>query len=128
MPGHGEKTRLQQDFLAQLLCQPTVRQAATAAGISTATATKWLKDAAFCRAYDDAKRQALEGILQFLRSTMTGSIAVLHHIALNSASSDMARIAAARALLEFAFKGIELEEVTGRLIKLEEHLQLSKGA
>ena len=128
MPGHGEKTRLQEAFLAQLMVQPTVRQAATAAGISTATATKWLRDASFCRAYDDARRQALGETLHYLQQSMHAAVAKLVTLLTAPASKPVVQLAAARAILEYGLRAVELEEVQTRIAQLQKQLEYIQGA
>lgn len=54
--GHGEKqTRKQSIFIANLLAEPTVKEAAQKSGIGEATAYRWMKDPAFQESYREAR-------------------------------------------------------------------------
>jgi hypothetical protein len=110
------------------MVQPTVRQAATAAGISTATATKWLRDASFCRAYDDARRQALGETLHYLQQSMHAAVAKLVTLLTDPASKPVVQLAAARAILEYGLRAVELEEVQTRIAQLQKQLEYIQGA
>jgi hypothetical protein len=126
MSGHGDKQRLQDGLIAALLVSPSIEAAAKTAGVAKSTALRWLTQPQFRRDYDAARQQALDGALQYLRQTIVGCVAVLYNIALNPSASDMARIAASGRLIDFALRGVELQECVQRLQRLEEHF-LQKG-
>jgi hypothetical protein len=126
MPGHGEKAK-REAVIAALLCSPSYEVAAQQAGVAKSTIHRWLQSPPFRQQYDLARQQALDGVLTYLRHTMTVTVQTLFAIVQDPVSSDAAKIAAGRTLLEYAFRGIELAEITERLSRLEEHLELRKG-
>jgi hypothetical protein len=123
---YGDKGRQQEALIAALLVAPTIEQAARQAGVAKSTAHRWLLQPAFRAQYDAARQEALTGALQYLRSVLVGCTVVLYNIALNPGAADMARIAAASRLMDYALRGIEIEECVQRLRRLEDHF-VQKG-
>lgn len=124
MAGHGDKLRQQESFLAALLTQPTVAQAAKTAGISQATATRWLKDAPFAERYAEARRGMVHEAMRFLEQTMLAAAAVLRTVMLNDTIRPQTRVMAARSVLELGLRASELEDQERRITALEEALAL----
>jgi len=125
MAGHGEKAK-REAVIAALLCSPSYEVAAQQSGVAKSTIHRWLQSPAFRAQYEVARQQALEGVLTYLRHTMTATVQTLFSIVQHPGSSDMARIAAGRTLLEYAFRGLELQEAVQRLSRIEEHLSLKE--
>ena len=125
MPGHGTKDK-REALLAALMAHPTVGQAAATAGVSRATANRWMQEPGFRRRYDEMRQQGLEETLHFLQRSMLAAVARLNALLMDPASKPIIQLGAARALLEYGLRAYGLEEVTGRLIRLEDHLSLSE--
>jgi hypothetical protein len=119
MAGHSKMPQRQEAFLTALLSQPTILLAAKAAGISEATATRWLKDPDFQARYAEAKRQAFGEVLAFLQQSMLGAVATLRSVMLDAQSKPTTRVMAAGKLLELAFRAHELYTLEARIAALE---------
>jgi len=124
---HGTKFKQRELLLAALMSQPTIAQAAQQAGVAKSTALRWLAEPGFRRQFDAAKRQALGETLAYLQRSMLGAVARLNALLMDPQSKPIIQLGAARALLEYGLRAYELEEVTGRLLRLEEALAIRKG-
>src|SRR2546421_3244724 len=110
--GHGEKrTRKEEAFVAALLSQPTIAQAAQAAGIADATADRWLKDRAFQARYAEARRQALGEVLACVQQSMLGAVAVLRSKMLAGDSPAWLQVQCAKHLLDIGLRAVEIEQM-----------------
>jgi hypothetical protein len=117
---HGEKrTRKEEALIAALLTCPTVRQAAQAAGISEASANRYMKDPAFMEAYRQARKQALDRALAVLEQGMLQAVAVLRMLMTAPETPAATRVRAALGLLELGLRVSVLEDQEARLHALE---------
>jgi len=112
--------------LAALMVQPTVEQAAKVAGVTKSTAYRWLSQPQYRQQYDTLRRQGLEETLHFLQRTMLAAVARLHAL-LHDGDHPAVQLGAARAILEYGLRAMELEQITLRLQRLEEALALKEG-
>lgn len=127
MSGHGEKkSRKSEQFIAALLSNPTIEAAAKSAGISDATAWRWLKDPKFAEQYRDARREAMRQTTARLQEAAGESVECLREVQ-RDGESESARVSAARTILEQALKAVDLEDVQQRLDALEANLK-TKGS
>jgi hypothetical protein len=110
--------RLTERLIAALLSQPTLDKAGKACGISKATVCRRLNDPGFLAAYRAARRQAFEGSVSRLIAICGSAVAVLE--GLLRASSPSLRLAAARSVLDYASRGVELLDVAERIAALEQ--------
>jgi hypothetical protein len=127
MSGHGEKlSRKQEQGIRALLLQPTLRDAATAIGVDERTLRRWLRDdAVFQIAYREARRAVVQhAIVQVQRATGE-AVETLRQVMQDRESPASARVSAAKAILETAVKGIEIEDLEARIAALEAHGELS---
>jgi hypothetical protein len=111
---HGDKERLQARFIACLLTEPTVYQAAAKASISQDTATKWMKLPTFRAAYDEAQQQALAEARRYLQQSLMLGVTKLREL-MATAHSQNVQLNAARALVEMAIKAWEIEHLKSRV-------------
>jgi hypothetical protein len=125
--GHGDKLRLREAFLAQLLAQPTIKQACQAIGISQGTATRWLRQPAFKQAYAEARWESLAEALHYLQGSILRAVAVLNAVLLDPDAKPAVKVIAARAVLEFGLRSIEQEQIADRLSRIEEALAIGGG-
>ncbi len=102
-----------------LLNAQTLRAAAETLKINESTLYKWLKDEKFKKAYLGAKRQAVEAAIGRLQKLSEETVDVFQQIMNDQQAPASARIAAAKAVLEFAFKGILIEDLEERITELE---------
>jgi len=124
--GHGEKqTRLQELAIVSLLETTTITAAAKRTGIDESTLRAWLKDSDFADAYRDARRAAVTRATDRLAQACTDAVANLMDMMANS-KNDGTRVTASKAVLDYAFKAIELDDLAARLARLEEALSVEK--
>ncbi len=112
----------QQKAVASLLAKPTLKDAATDAGISETTLWRWLQEEDFRQVYQQARSRMLEGTLANLAAAGPDAVAVLKNIMADATATPAARVSAARAVLEFLIRSQELLEVEARLRALEARL------
>lgn len=119
-PGHGDKSRLHEKAIAALLTAPSVEKAAKAAGLSKATLLRWMQEAAFQQAYREARRRVVEATIGRLQSVTAEAVKALH--AALTCTTPTVRVSAARAILEFSFRSVELMDLEERLAALEQRV------
>ena len=73
----GKRERLEDRALAALLSEPTIAQAATAAGVSESTLLRWLAEPSFKARYRDARRQVVELAVTGLQQATSEAVATL---------------------------------------------------
>jgi DNA-binding MurR/RpiR family transcriptional regulator len=123
MRGPGEKlTRKQEVAIAALLTAPTIADAAHAVSISEPTLWRWLQRKDFQTAYRKARREAVSQAVAYLQRVAGEAVDTLRVVMRDSQKPASARISAARAVLELAIRGIELEDLEARLQVLEQCL------
>ncbi len=116
----GGVTAKQEWAIGALLSQPSVKQAAEATPISYATLRRWLAhDERFREAYRDARRAVVEQATARLQSAAAQAVSVLLAVALNPDAHEPARVGAARTILEFAYRGMEADDLANRIENLE---------
>ncbi len=119
-------TPKQQKAISCLLTESTVAKAAVAAGVGERTLHRWLEDTDFVAAYKQARFnvscQATSRLLQASSEAAT----VLMTLMLDKNTPASVRLGAARSVLEFTFKAVELEQIESRLTALEGFLKEKK--
>jgi hypothetical protein len=109
----AELSRKQGEAIAALLTTPTISEAASRAGVGERTLFHWLQeDVAFQHVYRQATSVAVKTLEQVMQNTKAPS---------------SSRVSAARAVLEMAFKGAELEHLTVRIEALEQAVHRRNG-
>jgi hypothetical protein len=121
MSGHGEKlSRKQEQGIRALLLQPTLVDAATAIGVDERTLRRWLReDAAFQIAYREARRAVVQHAIAQVQHATGEAVATLRQVMQDPEAPASARVSAAKAILETAVKGIEIEDLAARIAILE---------
>lgn len=109
----------QQKAVTALLDQPTIKDAAAAANISRATLNRWLDDETFATAYRSASHRVFETALSNLQAITAEAVQTLRSVQRDDAARPGEKVAAAKAVLDFALKGREALELTERLAALE---------
>lgn len=118
--GHGEKrSRKQEAAVIALLTEPTVGKAAERVGISESTLYRWMQDENFQRLYREAKRNAMDQAISKLQQTSTLAVETLANVMKDKRAPAMARVMAAKTVLELSLKATEIEEVLERVEALE---------
>lgn len=105
--------------IAALLSQPTIKQAAKAAGIGERTLHTYLDDPDFKREYQERRRNMLETACGVLTYNVGYAIAALLEITTDKRAGKIARVNAARTILEYALKTFEEMDLQARIEALE---------
>jgi len=111
-----------------LLSEPNLEAAAKAAGVSPVTFWRWFKLPAFARAYREARREAVGRAIALLQQASGEAVGVLRQVMNDADVLPAARVTAARSVLEFSLKAVELEDLEARLADVERRLNLRKPA
>lgn len=128
MGGHGEKkSRKKEQAVVALLLQPSIGEAAKAAGIGESTLWRWLQQADFLETYRAAKREAVGQAVAQLQQASGGAVKTLADIMKDTGAPASARVSAAKCVLELAIKAVEIEDLSARVEFLEKQFT-SKGA
>jgi hypothetical protein len=96
-------------LLAALLVEPTIAEAARKASVPERTAYRRLTEPDFAQAYRRARWEAVEHATCRLQTTAGAAVETLGAIMKDPAVTATARVAAARAVLDTAFRATELE-------------------
>jgi hypothetical protein len=111
MAGDGSRlTRKQEATIAALLNSRTVKAAAEKAGVAERTLRNWLQIPGFAAAYRSARRQLVEQAIGRIQGATGQAVNTLLTVA-KSGARDGDRVRAAIALLDHAFRGMELADV-----------------
>lgn len=103
-----------------LLEQPTMEKAAKAAGVNKTTLYRWLReDAAFKEAYREARREAFSVAVARLQAAASQAVTTLVEIAEDTKQQGASRVGAAKAILDYAMKAVEADEILARVEALE---------
>jgi transposase-like protein len=108
-------------FLAALLTEATVSAAARKAGVSEATARRWLAQVELQRAYREARRQLVENSLALLQRSTNAAVHTLLTLQ-RDGQSEAVRLRAAQLTLDYATKAVELADLAARVEALEQLL------
>jgi hypothetical protein len=122
MKGHGQKlTRKQDDVILALLSEATHARAAAKVGISESTLHRWLQLPQFLAAYRAARRRMVESAIAKLQRLGTNAVVALgKNLTCGHAPSENA---AAKAILEFSLRGVEIMDLEPRLADVEERMK-----
>ena len=102
-----------------LVSNPNVKEAALSCGISERTLHRWLKEPEFTQQLKEAQSNVTNQIMTAVISRAERAAETLDTIMTNSKASTHARVTAARTILEFSFKAVEVRDITQRLEALE---------
>lgn len=108
----------QHKALSALLTEPSVGKAAAAASVPERTLRTWLKTPAFADEYRSARREATQQAIARLQQVSGSAVIVLCQLMAHSTPA--VKLGAARTVLEFAIKAVELEDLAARLAALEQ--------
>jgi len=122
MKAHGEKlSRKQEQTIAALLTCDSITAATAGCGVAEATIHRWLKDDGFQIAYREARRAVVQQAITQVQRATAEAVATLRAVMQDSECPASARVSAAKAILETAVKGIEIEDLEARIAALEAH-------
>jgi hypothetical protein len=127
LPFNRTLSRRQQKAIIALLSEETLHGAADVAGVNQATLWRWQQQPAFSEAYREARREAVKRAVARLQQAASKAVDALSAVMNDSDAGATARVSAARAVLEFAIKGGEIEDMERRLADLEDRLAQLRG-
>jgi DNA-binding MurR/RpiR family transcriptional regulator len=111
--------------ITALLSEPTLREAAARCGVNETTLWRWTQEDDFRRAYRETRRHLVEKAVGELQAACTEAVTALRrNLTCGHASAE---IAAAKAIIEQAAKGLELADLAERVESLEALLAGQKG-
>ncbi len=113
-------TPKQEKAVAALLSEPSVTAAAAKVGLAERTLYGWLADPAFAEAYRAARRAAVSQAVARLQQFSSHATTVLLQLMDDRSVSSSVRLRAAIAVLEFAIRAVELEDLQQRVEALEQ--------
>jgi len=112
----------QEQAIVALLETSTVAQAAKRAGISGRTLLRWKKQDDFQAAFRAARRKLLSQAIARLQQETGEAVKTLHAVMKGKFPAN-AKVAAARLILDWAFKGAEIEDLKVRMKELEDRFE-----
>lgn len=102
-----------------LLEYPTIGAAAKACGISETTLHRKLNDPVFRAEYDRRRTQIVESACTTLQGHMSEAAETLVKIMKDSRTGRLTRVNAAKAILEYGLRSVEISNILPRLEALE---------
>jgi hypothetical protein len=115
-------TSKQQAAIVALLGQPTLKEAAQAIAINEATLWRWLQQPEFQTAYREARRETVRHAIVRLQQHAAEAVDTLHKVMTTEGTAAPVRVSAAKAILEYSMKAVEIEDLASRLEALEAKL------
>ena len=109
-------------FILALMNTSTVEEAAKVAKISRGTAFQYLREPEFNEAYLTYRRETMQQSTANLQRISHKAIDTLEEVLEDPAAPTSSRVQAARAVLDLAYKGLELDDILQRLAKIEERI------
>jgi uncharacterized protein YhjY with autotransporter beta-barrel domain len=118
---HNDKlTPRQEKAIIGLLNEPSIRKAAITADVPERTLYAWLKtDQTFNDAYYAARREAMSQATARLQQGSTAAVNIILTIMARETTPLPLRLSAAKAVLDYAYRGTELEDLAMRVALLE---------
>ena len=109
----------QRRALAALLASKSRAEASRRCGLGLRTLQDYEKIPEFAEALEKGRREALADAAHRISAGYADTVDALQAIVRDDAAADPARVAAARALLDYGLKFAEITDVNRRLDKLE---------
>ena len=104
--------------IAALLTSPSVRAAAQSCGVGETTFYAWLRLPAFQEALGKAGGDALRQAMGRLQARAGMAIDTLEAVCSSPDEGGSAKVAAARAILDFGFRALQVNEIEGLVAEL----------
>ena len=120
MTGHGAKfARKMEAAISALLTRPSIEDAARVAGVAEKTLRRWMQDPEFNARYLRARRDGVyQSVARMQQATGAAGVTILKLMTDQNVPPSV-RLRAAEAVFVHAIKGIELEDIEGRISALE---------
>ena len=111
----------QDKVISALLSSNTRKEAATKAGVSERTISRYFAQADFVARYNEEKRRILDAANTQIQSALAPAIKTLRDIVENKKAPMTTKVMAARAILEYTIRLAEYSELEARIRILESH-------
>jgi len=109
------------EVIAALMTSTTREEAASKLGVSRSTLYRWLaSDDELKEAFHTARTTALQEGTTTLQMASYEAAAALRSLVLDTSINPHVRLGAARAILEFAYRATEVEDVRAQIEELKE--------
>jgi transposase-like protein len=112
-------TPIQERAIVALLANSTIKRAAKSIGVDETTLWRWLQDKDFHTAYRTARRESVSQAIARLQQASSEAVNTLREIVKDKQQPAPARVSAAKAILEFSIKAVEIEDMAERLAQVE---------
>ena len=106
-------------IISALLAKPTLAAAAQELGINASTLYRAMRHPGLQAEYRNARRQIVSHAIAQVQQNTGKAVETLQGVLADANAPIWARIAAARATLEFALKAVEFEDTEARLSAIE---------
>lgn len=113
----------QERAIAALLSSPSIEAAATKAGVTGRTLLRWLAEPTFADAYREARHEATQHAICLLQRASGAAVTTLLKIATDNLAPASARVSASYKILEYAFRGVEIDNMSARIESIERQLE-----
>lgn len=125
--GHGDKLeRKAEAAIVALLANPTMPEAARAAGVSETTLWRWLQRDDFQKRYREAQNKVFDGALGALQGATAEAVDCLRRNL--ACSRPGVQVQAARTILDYTLKARQLFDLEIRIGQLEAALKAREEA
>ena len=115
----GNLTPVQERAIIALLSNSTIRRAAKAVGVDDGTLFRWLQDKDFHNAYRAARRECVSQSIARLQQVSTEAVNTLREVMRDKTAKGSERVSAAKAIIEYSIKAVEIEDLAQRVEELE---------
>jgi len=116
----------QEKAVVALVSHPTIKEAAAQAGVNETTLWRWLQKEEFRAAYKEARRTAVQQAIARAQVNTSEAMKVLREVMEDKAQLGSTRVSAAKAVMDYAIKGVEMEDHEQRLKAIEAALAEKK--
>jgi lambda repressor-like predicted transcriptional regulator len=110
---------VQEQAIVALLSHANTRAAAKSVGVDEATLWQWLQDKDFHAAYMTARRETVQHALARLQQVSTEAVNTLREVMRDKTAKGSERVSAAKAIIEYSIKAVEIEGLAQRVDELE---------
>jgi hypothetical protein len=118
--GAGALSAKQELALQAVISHPTLKAAASAAGVSEATLWRYKQDPEFSRRLRDAQREAVDHAVLRLQRVSGDAVTVLHDLMMKEDAPVAARITAARTVIDYSLRSVEIEGLRKQIEELRD--------
>ncbi|MFP4477721.1 MAG: hypothetical protein ACLFOY_19345 [Desulfatibacillaceae bacterium] len=119
-------TARQDKAVRALLTAPSIRDAATVAGVGERTLWRWLQEEDFQAAYREARNLALRAAIGRVQSLLAEALGTLGAVMADVEAPASARVSAAKTVLDVGLRAHEQESLEARIQALETALSEQK--